>query len=289
MVPASVDPARIPALAIDIDDLRIGAAQLGSARLRTHPAGAALVLDQFSSRGRAHRLEATGEWTGRSGGARTRVAAAIDSQDFGALLDGFGLGGRLGGGKGGLRFDAAWAGAPSDVALGTLQGTLALDARNGRLLEVEPGAGRVLGLLSLAELPRRLTLDFRDFFAKGFSFNQLGGNIRFAGGMARSDDLAIKGPAADIQIRGAANLRAQTFDQTIEVRPKSGNLLTAVGALAGGPVGAAIGAAASAVMAKPFGSVGAKTYRVTGPWSEPKVEVMTREQTRIAVRAAPAG
>jgi uncharacterized protein (TIGR02099 family) len=287
--PASVDPAKVPALAIDVDDLRIGSAQLGVARLRTHPTAAGLVLDQLSARGRAHRLEATGEWVGRGSAARTRVAAVVDSQDFGALFDGFGLGGRLGGGKGNVHFDATWPGAPSDVSLGSLQGTLALAARNGRLLEVEPGAGRVLGLLSLAELPRRLTLDFRDFFAKGFSFNELGGTIRFAGGLARSDDLAIKGPAAEIRIRGAANLRAQTFDQTIEVRPKSGNLLTAVGALAGGPVGAAIGAAASAVMAKPFGQLGAKTYRVTGPWSEPKVEVMTRDQTRAVAATPPAG
>uniref|UniRef100_UPI002368C2BC YhdP family protein n=1 Tax=Cognatilysobacter segetis TaxID=2492394 RepID=UPI002368C2BC len=287
--PAAIDPGKVPALSIDVDDLRIGPAQLGTAKLRTHPTGAGLVLDQFAARGRAHRLEASGEWVGRGAAARTRIAAIVDSEDFGALLDGFGFGGRLGGGKGNLHFDATWPGAPSDVALGNLQGTLALDARNGRLLEVEPGAGRVLGLLSLAELPKRLTLDFRDFFAKGFSFNQLGGNIRFAGGLARSDDLAIKGPAADIRIRGAANLRAQTFDQTIDVRPKSGNLLTAVGALAGGPVGAAIGAAASAVMAKPFGNFGAKTYRVTGPWSEPKVEVMTREQTRAVATAPPAG
>jgi uncharacterized protein (TIGR02099 family) len=287
--PASVDPSKIPGLAIDVDDLRIGTAQLGAARLRTHATGAGLVVDQFSARGRAHRLEASGEWVGRGSAARTRVAAVVDSEDFGALLDGFGFGGRLGGGKGNARFDATWPGAPSDVSPGGLQGTLALDARDGRLLEVEPGAGRVLGLLSLAELPKRLTLDFRDFFAKGFSFNAIDGNIHFAGGLARSDDLAIKGPAADIRIRGAANLRAQTFDQTIEVRPKSGNLLTAVGALAAGPVGAAIGAAASAVMAKPFGHLGAKTYRVTGPWSEPKVEVMTRDQTRAVAAARPAG
>ncbi|TZF87280.1 hypothetical protein FW784_11340 [Lysobacter lacus] len=274
---------------MDVDDLRIGAAQLGSARLRSHPTAAGLVLDQFSARGRAHRLEASGEWFGRGAAARTRIAAVIDNQDFGALLEGFGFGGRLGGGKGNARLDAAWPAAPADVSVASLQGTLALDARDGRLLEINPGAGRVLGLLSLAELPRRLTLDFRDFFDKGFSFNQLGGNIRFAGGLARSDDLAIKGPAAEIRIRGAANLRTQTFDQTIEVRPRSGNLLTAVGAIAGGPVGAAIGAAASAVMAKPFAHFGAKTYRVSGPWSEPKVEVMTRDQTRAVAAEAPAG
>ena len=73
--------------------------------------------------------------------------------------------------------------------------------------------------------------------------------------------------------------------------PKAGNLLTAVGAIAGGPIGAAIGAAANAVLKKPLGQLGAKTYRVTGPWKEPKVEVIGREQSRIsAVRdPAPAG
>ena len=84
-----------------------------------------------------------------------------------------------------------------------------------------------------------------------------------------------------ISIRGAANLRAQSFDQTIEVLPKAGNLLTVAGAIAGGPVGAAIGAAANAVLQKPLGQLAAKTYRVTGPWKEPKVEV-------IGTRAEPA-
>lgn len=284
---ASVDPSKIPALSIDIDDLRIGSAQLGNARLRTRPTAAGMRLEQFSARGRAHRIDLDGDWTGRGSASRTHLAAVVASDNLGLLLDGFGFGGRVGGGKGDVRFDAAWPGAPSEFSLGGLQGSLVLDARDGRLLEVEPGAGRVLGLLSLAELPRRLTLDFRDFFAKGFSFNQLGGHVQFGAGLARSDDFAIKGPAADIRIHGAANLRQQTFDQTIEVRPKSGNLLTAVGALTAGPVGAAIGAAASAVMSKPLGQIGAKTYRVTGPWADPKVEVMSRDQTRRVAAAPP--
>ena len=144
---------------------------------------------------------------------------------------------------------------------------------------------------SLAQLPRRLTLDFRDFFSKGFAFNKLDGDVRLDSGTARTDALVIDGPAAEIHISGAADLRAQTFNQTIEVLPKAGNLLTAVGAIAGGPIGAAIGAAANAVLKKPLGQLGAKTYRVTGPWKEPKVEVIGREQSRIsAVRdPAPAG
>jgi len=52
-------------------------------------------------------------------------------------------------------------------------------------------------------------------------------------------------------------------------------------------VGAAIGAAANAVLQKPIGEMASRTYRVTGPWKEPKVEVVSREQTRAAGKPAP--
>ena len=111
------------------------------------------------------------------------------------------------------------------------------------------------------------------------------GDVRLAQGTARTDNLAIKGPAADINVRGSADLRNQRFDQTVDVLPKSGGLLTAVGAIAGGPVGAAVGAMANAVLEKPLQGLGAKTYRVTGPWAAPKVEVTARNP---AAQAKPA-
>src|SRR5690606_15970217 len=109
--------------------------------------------------------------------------------------------GQLRGGEGRFDLQAGWAGGPSDFQLGNLEGQLQVDARNGQLLELEPGAGRVLGLLSVAQLPRRLMLDFRDFFSRGFAFNQVQGTLRFVDGMATTDQVAIEGPAADISIR----------------------------------------------------------------------------------------
>jgi uncharacterized protein (TIGR02099 family) len=286
-----VDPAKVPPLNLVVDDLRFGDAHLGAASLRTRPLANGMRIEQLQSRAPKQRIDVNGEWLGRGGAARTRLAMLIDSDDFGSLLAGFGYGGQLSGGEGTARFEASWPGSPAGFSLGGMDGTLKLSARDGQLTEVEPGAGRVLGLLSLAQLPRRLTLDFRDFFSKGFAFNKLEGDVRLDSGTARTDALVIDGPAAEIHISGAADLRAQTFNQTIEVLPKAGNLLTAVGAIAGGPIGAAIGAAANAVLKKPLGQLGAKTYRVTGPWKEPKVEVVGREQSSVsAVRdPAPAG
>lgn len=275
----TADPAKIPPLNLVVDDLRFGDAVLGSASLQTRRIAAGMRIDRLQVRAPGQRIDASGDWTGRGTTARTRLQVAVDSDDFGALLSGLGFGGRIDGGQGEANFDAAWPGSPARFRLDALQGRLALTMKDGRLVEIEPGAGRVLGLLSLAELPRRLTLDFRDFFSKGFAFNRIGGTVRFAEGKARSDDLVIDGPAAEINIRGSADLRAQTYDQTIEVLPRTGNLLTAVGAIAGGPVGAAVGAVANAVLQKPLGEINARVYRVTGPWKDPQVEVSGRGPT----------
>jgi uncharacterized protein (TIGR02099 family) len=271
-----IDPGKVPPLNLVFDDLRLGGAKLGNATLRTQQAPGMLKLVQFQSRAPKQRIDASGEWQVRGASARSRMDLRLDSGDFGALLDDFGFGGQLARGEGEARLQAAWPGSPMEFKLATLDGSLHLDARDGQLVEVEPGAGRVLGLLSIARLPQRLTLDFHDFFSKGFAFNTLKGDIALGNAQARSDNLRIDGPAAEIRIRGVADMRAETYDQTVDVFPKAGNLLTAVGAIAGGPVGAAIGAAANMVLKKPLGQLAARTYHVSGPWKQPKVDVVAR-------------
>ncbi|MCF7222687.1 YhdP family protein [Marilutibacter chinensis] len=289
----ALDPAAVPALAIDVDDFRINDAALGKAEFRSHPTASGMRIERLQTRADKQAIDVSGDWTGSGSAARTRMLLDLRSEDFGELFNGlgFGLAGRIGDGRGSVHFDAGWVGSPAAFSAGALEGRLSVDARDGHLLEVEPGAGRMLGLLSIAQLPRRLLLDFGDLFSRGFAFNRIAGEVLFADGMARSNDLLIDGPAAAIAIRGTTHLRSERFDQTIEVRPKAGNLLAAVGAIAGGPMGAAIGAAANVVLEKPLGQIAAKVYRVTGPWKSPKVEVQTREQSRRAEAGAapPAG
>ncbi|MFT4198533.1 MAG: AsmA-like C-terminal region-containing protein, partial [Pseudoxanthomonas sp.] len=282
-----VDPSAMPPLSLQIDDLRLGQAGLGQAQLKTRRVAGGLKIEQLQIRAPKQRIDVSGDWLGDAARARTAIRLHLDSKDGGALLDGLGFGHQLRGGEGTLDLDVQWPGGPASFALARLQGGLKVDSRNGALLEVEPGAGRVLGLLSIAQLPRRLMFDFRDFFSKGFSFNKVTGQVRFEAGQAHTDDLLIDGPAAQIRISGSADLRAQQYDQTIHVEPRAGNLLTVVGAVAGGPVGAAVGAAANAVLSKPLGQIGAKTYHVTGPWKEPKVDVVEHEDKPVPAQEAP--
>ncbi len=205
------------------------------------------------------------------------MSAQVDSRDLGQLSATLGLGGQLRGGHGQVAFEAGWPGSPAAFQLEKLQGSLQVDGRDGQLLELEPGAGRVLGLLSVTQLPRRMLLDFRDFFSKGLAFNRLEGRLDFDDGQARSDNLLIDGPAAENphprhgrparagirpDRRSAAQIR-QLADGGRRGGGRSG--------------GCAVGAAANAVLRRPLGEIGAKTYHVTGPWKDPKVEVVGRE------------
>ena len=270
----AVDPSRVPPLSLDVDEFRFGALGLGRVELRTRQTAEGMEIERLQARSERQSIDISGSWTGRGAAGITHLRARADSRDFGELMQGLGFGGSIDGGAGLLEFDVQWPRSPGDFSLPALHGELSLAIEHGRLVEVEPGAGRVLGLLSIAQLPRRLMLDFRDFFSRGFAFNRLGGRVRIGSGLAHSDDMAIDGPAAEIRMRGRSDLRAQTHDQTIEVLPRTGNLLPAVGAIAGGPMGAAVGAVANAMLRKPLGGMGARTYRVTGPWKEPRVEVV---------------
>ncbi|MDQ2701537.1 MAG: TIGR02099 family protein [Pseudomonadota bacterium] len=286
---ASTDPSKIPPLSFDIARLQVGEAVLGAAQLRTRQVPAGMRITRLDAQAPGQRIEVRGDWLGQGPSARSRLQATIESSDFGGLFSGLGHGGQLDDGEGRLMLDARWPGAPADFSPLSIDGTVSLDIRDGQLVEIEPGAGRVLGLLGIAQLPRRLTLDFGDFFDKGFAFDTLAGHVRIASAKASSDDLVIAGPAAEISISGTADLRAQVFDQTIEVVPRTGNLLTAVGAIAAGPVGAAIGAAANVVLRKPLGEMAARTYKVTGPWKEPRVEVIDRGPPDAAPPQPPQG
>lgn len=274
------DPATVPALRLVIDDLNFGDARLGRARLETYPAQEGLHVRRFETTSDTQRIRATGHWARIDGRAYSRFAVDFNADSLGRMLDAFGYAGMVEGGRTEARLEAGWVGSPAAFSLERVEGSLRVDVGQGRILEVEPGAGRLLGLVSLAELPRRLILDFSDFFGQGFSFNSIQGEFVLGGGQARTEDLAISGPAADIRVRGRAGLQARDYDQTLEVLPKTGGVLPVLGAVTGGPAGAAIGAVAQAILNRPMKEMSRTLYRVTGPWQAPQVEVLERGPAR---------
>lgn len=273
----STDPATMPPLDFVIDDLRFGASQLGRAVLKAYPTPEGLHVERLETRHPGQDLTASGDWTRMGGSSRSRFALEFRGDDLGRMLDALGFSGVIHGGKTKVSMACSWPGSPPAFDMRVLDGTLDLDVGAGRIVDVEPGAGRMLGLVSITQIPRRLLLDFSDIFGDGLAFNSLRGHFDLKDGQARTDDLTVEAAAAEILVKGRAGLAAQDYDQLIDVRPKATSVLPAVGALAAGPVGIAIGALAQAILQRPLKRAARTVYHVTGSWAAPEVNVVTRE------------
>ena len=285
MAMADVDPASLPPLHLWVGELRLGVASLGEARFESRPDRNGMQVERLETNSPDLDMRASGEWRGGAGDSHTHLVIDMTAQNLGRMLDAFGFAGVIDGGKTMARIDGRWRGAPTAFALAQLDGTLELDVDKGRILDVNPGAGgRLFGLLSLTEIPRRLSLDFSDLFRSGMSFNAINGRFELRDGNAHTEDLHIASPAADILIRGRTGLRSRDYDQQMVVTPRAGSTLPVVGALAGGPVGAAAGLVVQGLIGKQLNEVAQSRYHVGGSWDQPAITLLARERTAPATR-----
>src|SRR5256714_15076998 len=102
------------------------------------------------------------------------------------------------GGKAQLDGAVRWPGEPTALDYASLSGDLKLAAEDGQFLEIDPGIGKLISLMNLQALPRRITLDFRDVFSKGFRFDRIDAASRIERGTMQLKELRMSGPTADV-------------------------------------------------------------------------------------------
>jgi len=270
--PSSLDPTRLPALDFVVRDLRWGELDLGEFRLSSHREDRGLQIEQVSSRRDGLELTGSGEWLRGDDGPFSRMRIRMATNDLGRTLSQAGFDLALQRGQAVVELEGRWPGSPLDLSLPRIDGGLDLVITDGVIPEASPGAGRLLGLVSLNSIPRRLRLDFSDVFGEGLSFDRVAGHFDLADGVATTDNMRIDAPAAEVRMRGRTNLENRTYDQTLIVRPGVGSALPVIGALAGGPVGAAAGAALQQIFSKPLSGISEVRYSVTGDWKQPIIE-----------------
>jgi uncharacterized protein YhdP len=153
-----------------------------------------------------------------------------------------------------------------------MNGTLRISLEDGQLRDIEPGAGRMLGLLSVAQLPKRLALDFSDVTDQGLAFNSVHGDFDIRSGDAFTNNLLLKGPAVTVGVVGRTGLAREDYDQTVVVSGNTSGPLAVAGALAAGPVVGASVLLLSQLFKDQLQGLARVYYHVGGPWSAPVVE-----------------
>ena len=265
------DPRKLPAIRVSLGDFIFDERRYGRVEAEFSRGTAGITLNRFTMSQPAFSAEGRGSWLMRGDAAECRLEFDVDTKDVGALMGAMRLGTGVEAEQGHMSAHLNWSGPPEVSALGRLSGRLELSAANGQLTAVEPGAGRVFSLMSLTHLPRRLALDFNDLTGEGLAFDTLSGTFRLTDGDAYTDNVTLRGSAAEIGLAGHANLRDRTYDQTAVVTGQLGASLGVAGALAGGP---AVGAALllfSQIFKESLKGVTRGYYRITGSWDDPQV------------------
>jgi uncharacterized protein (TIGR02099 family) len=268
---ADPDPRNLPAIRAHLGEFILDERNFGRVEAEFARGTAGITLNRFTLQHPAFTAEGRGSWLVHGAADECRLAFGVDTGNIKGFMAAMRLGSQVEGEKGRVTADLAWPGPPEVSAIGRLSGRIEISAKNGNLTAVEPGAGRVFGLMSLSHLGRRLALDFDDLTGKGLSFDTLTGTFRLSDGIAYTDNLTLRGSAAEIGLAGQTNLRDRSYDQTAVVTGQLGASLGVAGALAGGPVVGAALLLFSQVFKEPLKGVTRGYYRITGSWDDPQI------------------
>ncbi|WP_428421502.1 YhdP family protein [Methylibium sp.] len=282
-------PASVPALDIVVDDFELRGKRLGRVEIEAQnrvAEGAGEPVREWRL-GKFHlvtpeaQLSATGQWAEAAPGAASRRRAVMDFKlditDGGALLARLGQGEVLRGAKGQLAGQVSWLGSPLAIDYASLGGQVHVAVDGGQFLQADPGVTKLLGVLSLQSLPRRLLLDFRDVFERGFAFDNITGDVSIAQGVASTRNLRMRGLQAVVLMEGSADVERETQDLRVWVVPE---INAGAASLAVAAINPAIGLGtfvAQWLLRRPIMYAGTREFHVTGPWAAPKVDRIERK------------
>jgi uncharacterized protein (TIGR02099 family) len=270
-----IDPRTLPPITLKAAEFALGNRFLGAVETQFVKTGQGLVADTFVARDATFEAVGNARWIAEPTdptGFRSYLMATLTSTDVKTTMQRLDYAPGIVSDDMTLLFDVSWSGGPRTDVFESLDGDVQVRFGAGQLDEIEPGAGRLFGLMSIVALPRRLSLDFTDVFDKGFGFDSIDGTFRIVDGEAYTCNLSLEGPAANIAIIGRASLADREYEQAAVVAANFGNTLPVVGAVVAGPQIAAALLIFSQIFKKPLQEMGQVYYAINGPWEDPLIE-----------------
>lgn len=251
---------------------------LGQFRMEMRNVADGIKVEQLSIKSALAEINVSGAWNKTVGvHGKSEFNVVMFSEKIADFLQTMGFNAPISNAQTVIELNAQWEGAPSQFNIANIDGDLEIKLGKGEVLDQQPGFGRVLGLFNLTNLPRRLILDFRDVLAEGLLFDNMEGHFRINQGVAHTEDFLIEASSAKIHIVGDVGFADQSYAQIITIRPQIGKTFPTIGAIAGGPVGAAAGFLVQGLFNKKLKEKNEIIYQVTGTWDEPIIELISDE------------
>lgn len=279
------NPRSLPAGKVLLGDLEIGEMRLGEVRARYEKTAGGLAVNWFRTDSPAFSAEGSAAWLAadeRGAEQLGRLDLVLESGDVAAALEQLGYQRGISGDLGRMELAANWEGPPSGDFLARANGEVSVEVRLGEVAVLDPGGGRMLGVLSVARLPRRLALDFREVTKEGLPFDRLAGDFSLRNGQAYTCNTGLQGGVAGLALFGRTGLKDRSYDQVAVVSPNLPDLLSLGGVIVGGTGLGATMLLLSQAFREPLQAISANYYRVSGSWDEPQVQRVLREEIDLA-------
>lgn len=286
-------PQDFPSFVLHADHISLGKASFDNVLVRVRLLPSGIEIKPLRIGGGTLDFDGSVVWikpVDQAGHGQGSLKFLAHVHHLGDLLMGIGLG-PVATGHGAVSASLAWSEyqAQGERLTDQLLGAVSMDLRNGAISKVSPGAGRLLSLLNLANIPRYVTFDFHNLTGKGFPFSRIHGNYSIDKGIASTKGLFIDSSVANIKLTGAMDLDNQTLNQHAQIEPNYTGSLPIIGALVGG---LGVGAAIFAITKILSGAIAQATqlnYSITGPFSNPTVKpVGSKPAPSAATRIRPA-
>ncbi len=232
-VSPALSPELMPLLTITSAKTLWQSINLGRLSLATERIPGGMKFNDVELAGESQKLVFSGAWQASGGKSVTHTQGYVEVPRAGQLLSQLGITKDLTETGAVVDFSVSWNAAPYQFSLAGLQGQVDAKLKNGRILSIEPGFGRVLGMLALAQWVKRAQLDFSDIYQEGLTFNSIKGHFDLAGGIASTHDLVVDAVPAKIAISGDTDLVNQTVDHIVDVTPKSADAVPIAGTIMG--------------------------------------------------------
>jgi len=277
--------ASMPTIDLAVENLFWKGRHLGKLGLLLEAEEADVVLKSSRLTSQDGQIEANGRW--RTGENKTQLNIKIEIADSGKLLARSGYPDTVAGAKGVFESALTWQGAPDAFNYPSLFGSIRVNVGKGRFLQVDPGAAKLLGVMSLQALPKRIALDFTDVFSPGFQFDSIAGLALIENGMLKTEDFSMTGSAAKVTLRGEVDLARETQSLRVRIFPALGDSVSLLSFAAGPVVGVGV-LLTSKLLRNPLDKLVSFDYNIGGSWADPVIERLgSNKQTPAAGELGP--
>lgn len=254
----------------------------GDVFMRIRKTEKGIKFNGYSTKEKQHELTLAGSWLEYSQSAdSSAMAFELSSPDIGALLKQWGVDVAIEDSSGDITATIDWLGAPWQIDYTQIKGSAHATLGKGVLSELSDGKGRLFSLLNLQSLARRLTLDFKDVFQKGFFFDSIEGTFLMDGGVISTENVQIKGNVADVKLYGITDVKNEKIEQLAVVSPHLTSSFPLLAAWAIEPTTGVIVFLVGKIMEPVIEVVTRIEYRVHGSFDAPIVDQIDRSKKKI--------